>query len=149
MTLPDEAATAAFAHRLAPHVKEGDVIFLIGPLGAGKTAFARALIRALSGAGNAEIEVPSPTFTLVQTYEGLAVAIWHFDLFRIERPEEIWELGMEQAWEEGVSLIEWPERAQDLMPEDRLEIRLDMDGAGRRATLTGSDDWQGRIGDGV
>ena len=105
--LPDEAATAALASRVAALVVPGDIIALKGDLGAGKTSFARAFIRAR---GDAHEEVPSPTFTLVQIYQTDAVAIWHFDLYRLDAAEEAWELGIEEAFASGVSLIEWPER---------------------------------------
>lgn len=101
--LPDEAATAALAQLLAPLLRQGDVLALQGDLGAGKTTFARALINALEGPVE---EVPSPTFTLVQTYQRGELEIWHFDLYRLEDPEEAWELGIEEAFSEGVSLIE-------------------------------------------
>src|SRR5882672_4489738 len=100
--LPDEAATAAFAARISALAEIGDVIALRGNLGAGKTTFARAFIRAR---GCAE-EVPSPTFTLAQIYELASAAIWHFDLYRLESPEDAWELGIEEAFSDGISLIE-------------------------------------------
>src|SRR5437763_3872952 len=117
--LPDEAATAAFAGRLARLARPGDVIALKGELGAGKTSFARAFSRAR--AGQDEV-VPSPTFTLAQIYEFPDLTIWHFDLYRLRDPEEAWELGIEDAFHDGVSLIEWPERLGSLLPPRRLEI---------------------------
>ncbi|HEY1259264.1 MAG TPA: tRNA (adenosine(37)-N6)-threonylcarbamoyltransferase complex ATPase subunit type 1 TsaE, partial [Stellaceae bacterium] len=102
--LPDEMATAALAERLAGIAAAGDVIALEGELGSGKTTLARAFIAA-RGAGE---EVPSPTFTLVQTYQAETVSIWHFDLYRLQAPEEAWELGIEEALADGISLIEWP-----------------------------------------
>ncbi len=113
--LPDEAATAALAARIAALARAGDVIALKGELGAGKTSFARAFIRARGGAG----EVPSPTFTLVQVYDVGDAAIWHFDCYRLRRPEEAWELAIEDAFAEGISLIEWPERLGPLVPARR------------------------------
>src|SRR5205807_6696912 len=104
--LPDEAATARLAARISALAEIGDVIALSGDLGAGKTTFARAFIRARGETG----EVPSPTFTLVQVYELAAAAIWHFDLYRLRSPDEAWELGIEDALTEGISLIEWPDR---------------------------------------
>ena len=118
--LPDEAATAALAARLAAVARPGDVVALRGELGAGKTSFARAFIRARGGHG----EVPSPTFTLVQLYEVEGVAIWHFDGYRLRNPDEAWELGIEDAFADGISLIEWPERFGLLIPARRLEIML-------------------------
>lgn len=99
--------TAALAVRFSTLLKSGDVVLLKGDLGAGKSTFARALIQGLCGENT---EVPSPTFTLVQTYETKAFPIWHFDLYRLKDPAEIYELGIEEAMHHGVSLIEWPER---------------------------------------
>jgi tRNA threonylcarbamoyladenosine biosynthesis protein TsaE len=138
--LADEAATARLAAEVAARARAGDVIALAGPLGAGKTAFARAFIRALGGTE----EVPSPTFTLVQTYP-LTATVWHFDLFRLEAPAEAWELGIEEAFADGISLIEWPERLGALLPEDRLEVILSFAEPGRRARLVGRGSWAGRV----
>lgn len=103
----------------------GDVVALAGDLGAGKTTFARALIAAFAAeAGQTPPEVPSPTFTLVQTYEFPRATIWHFDLYRIERPEDALELGIEEAFADGIALIEWPERLGPLLPAPRIEVRL-------------------------
>lgn len=130
--LPDLAATGALARRLAPHLGPGDVIGLAGPLGAGKTTLARAVIEALAAAGGAGPvgDVPSPTFTLVQVYETGGVPVWHFDLYRLERPADALELAIEEAFAEAVSLIEWPERLGGLMPRDWLEIAISRDGDG-------------------
>src|SRR3990167_6476950 len=110
---PEETAQIAqgIAHNLHPR----DVILLKGELGAGKSTFARALIQALCGAHK---EVPSPTFTLVQTYEIPKFVLWHFDLYRLEHPEEIYELGLEEAYATGVCLIEWPERLGSFLPRN-------------------------------
>jgi tRNA threonylcarbamoyladenosine biosynthesis protein TsaE len=105
LDLPDEAATESLARRLAGVARPGDVIALWGGLGAGKTAFARAFVRA---AGDPAEEVPSPTFTLVQTYALAAGPCWHFDLYRLQAPDEVWELGIEEAFAGGIVLIEWP-----------------------------------------
>ena len=123
---PNETATERLAARLAIRMnsggRPGDVIALEGDLGAGKTTFARAFIRALAGD---DIEVPSPTFTLVQSYDTPAGPVFHFDLYRLAAPEEAWEIGIEDAFAEGISLIEWPGRLGALMPPHRLSIRLD------------------------
>jgi tRNA threonylcarbamoyladenosine biosynthesis protein TsaE len=135
LLLPDLAATHALARRLAEAARPGDILALTGALGLGKTEFARAFIRTLSGPDE---EVPSPTFTLVQLYEGRAGMIWHFDLYRLARPEDVWELGFEDALAGGILLIEWPDRLGPLLPRRRLDLTL-LPGAGaeaRRAILT-------------
>ena len=141
--LADEAATARFAATLAPLVQRGDVIALWGDLGAGKTIFARGFLRALG----VEEDVPSPTFTLVQSYPAGAVTVYHFDLYRIEAVEEIYELGIEDAFEDGVSLIEWPDRLRGLLPGDRLDITFEIVPSGRRALVTAHGSWLGRVPD--
>ena len=128
------ALAAAFAQRLGP----GDVVALRGPLGAGKSVFARAVIRAL--AGDAGLVVPSPTFTLAQTYATPAGEVWHFDLYRLENHEEVWELGWDDA-RAGIMLIEWPERAGPYLPARRWEVMLEpLDGGGRTVTIVGPGD---------
>ena len=141
--LPDEAATAAFAARISELAEVGDVIALKGDLGCGKTSFARSFIRARGGAE----EVPSPTFTLVQIYELTPAAIWHFDLYRIKSSEEAWELGIEDAFSEGISLIEWPERLGPLLPRRRLEIEFLFGGRPdeRRALIDAGESWRQRL----
>jgi tRNA threonylcarbamoyladenosine biosynthesis protein TsaE len=136
--LPDENATVALAARVAGVAARGDVIALSGPLGAGKTVFARAFIRARGGTG----EVPSPTFTLVQTYELPNGAVWHFDCYRLRRADEAWELGIEDAFRDGISLIEWPERIEALLPAGRLRVDLTpgVSSVSRRAALSGWGD---------
>lgn len=142
--LPDEAATRAFAADLAGRARRGDVIGLSGPLGSGKTTFARAFIAARIGAE----EVPSPTFTLVEVYESLTgPALWHFDLYRLEKPEDAYELGIEDAFADGISLVEWPERLGALMPKEHLGVTL-APGAReteRLAQLDASPSWTARI----
>ena len=141
--LPDEAATAAFAARISALAEVGDVIALKGDLGCGKTSFARSFIRARGGAE----EVPSPTFTLVQIYELTSAAIWHFDLYRIKSSEEAWELGIEDAFSEGISLIEWPERLGPLLPRRRLEIEFLFGDRPdeRRALIDAGESWRQRL----
>jgi tRNA threonylcarbamoyladenosine biosynthesis protein TsaE len=125
--LQDEAATAALARSLAPLLRPGDVIALRGDLGAGKTAFARALIHALGSPD----EVPSPTFTLVQTYDVPIGQVWHFDLYRIADPSELTEIGWEDALADGIVLVEWPDRAGDRLPALRLDLTLGYGAADR------------------
>jgi tRNA threonylcarbamoyladenosine biosynthesis protein TsaE len=145
--LADDAATRAFGARLSAILKAGDMVCLSGELGAGKTTLARGLIMALTGTG----EVPSPTYTLVQTYAGPEFEIWHFDLYRLKSSDEIWELGVEDAFYDGVCLIEWPSRLGALKPEGTLDIDIKFDGAeemaGRKATLTFPPYWEERLHD--
>ncbi|MFC3674721.1 tRNA (adenosine(37)-N6)-threonylcarbamoyltransferase complex ATPase subunit type 1 TsaE [Ferrovibrio xuzhouensis] len=143
--LASEAATAALAAALAPRLKAGDALLLDGPLGAGKTSFARALIRRLAGPGT---EVPSPTFNLVLTYDIDGVTLWHFDLYRIDDPRELDELGLDDALAEGISLIEWPDRLGPETPADALTLRLRPDPAGataRVAEFDGDAAWAARL----
>lgn len=124
-----EALAAEFADRLGP----GDVVALTGDLGAGKTVFARALIRALGRNSGIEIgHVPSPTFTLVQLYELAAFTVYHFDLYRLAAPDEVWETGIEDAFADGISVIEWADRIDGLLPRDVIRIHLAF-GAGETA----------------
>ena len=142
--LPDETATMRLAAAVAAAARPGDLITLDGPLGAGKTAFARGFLRAL---GVVE-EVPSPTFTLVQTYESAAGPVWHCDLYRLSRPEEADELGIEEALDEAIVLVEWPSRLGAPPPAPRLEVRLAYaGGAGgaRAARLEGHGGWAARL----
>ncbi|KQV72939.1 tRNA (adenosine(37)-N6)-threonylcarbamoyltransferase complex ATPase subunit type 1 TsaE [Rhizobium sp. Root1220] len=130
--LEDEAETLRLGEDLALALKPGDCLALSGELGAGKSALARAFLRAL--ADDAELEVPSPTFTLVQSYD-LRIPISHFDLYRLADPGELNELGFEEALQSGICLVEWPEMADGEMPADRITLRLTHEGAGRRVTI--------------
>lgn len=143
VVLPDEAATAALASAIAPLLRAGDVVALSGDLGAGKTTFARALIRVL--AGNPALEVPSPTFTLVQAYGEAAIPVSHFDLYRLADGSELDELGFDDALAAGMALVEWPERARGRLP-GALSIALAMAGSGRTAVLSGNEAWGRRLG---
>ncbi|NBC21184.1 MAG: tRNA (adenosine(37)-N6)-threonylcarbamoyltransferase complex ATPase subunit type 1 TsaE [Alphaproteobacteria bacterium] len=140
--LPGEADTRALGAALAGHLRAGDVIALHGGLGAGKTTLARGLVCALAGKA---IEVVSPTFTLVQTYEAPGLSIWHFDLYRLESPDELVELGWQEA-EDGLALVEWPERAGPFLPAWRLDLRLEPQGHSRMAYLEPrGEDWHKRL----
>ena len=132
MSLPDERATDELGATLAARLRIGDVVALQGGLGVGKTTLARAILRA--AAGDPALIVPSPTFTLVEVYDTPRGPYWHFDLYRLERPEQIYELGWEEALADGISLIEWPERLGPLLPK-HLSVTLEIDGDGRRALL--------------
>lgn len=132
--LPDEAATSALGERLAEVLQPGDTVLLEGPIGAGKSHLARALIRAKLGRME---DVPSPTFTLVQTYDAGDSEIWHADLYRLSLPDEVLELGLEDAFSTAICLIEWPDRLGPYLPEDALHLRLTAEGDGRRAHLRG------------
>lgn len=139
LELVDLAATDRLAAALARHARPGDVYALWGPLGVGKTAFARGFIHALGGSE----EVPSPTFTLVQTYEFGSLSVYHFDLYRLERFTDAYELDIEDAFSEGVSLIEWPERLGPLLPAERLDVTLSFGSTtnARHARLAAHGSW--------
>jgi tRNA threonylcarbamoyl adenosine modification protein YjeE len=141
--LPDERATALLGADLALALRAGDVLALEGDLGAGKTTLARGLIRAL--AGDPEVEVPSPTFTLVQAYEG-RIPVHHFDLYRLSSAAELDELGFDDAVAQGAVLVEWPDRADGRLPESAVHVELTHRDAGRMARITGSGPAFERIG---
>ena len=149
--LKDEAATKSLAVALARIVKPGDVIALWGDLGCGKTAFARAFINALPGPDGKSVkeDVPSPTFTIVQIYERSPADVWHLDLYRLESPEDVIELGLEDVWGEAIFLIEWPSRMASLLPEERLDLTLKFDEecltTGRMASIDAHGHWRERI----
>lgn len=127
LPLPDLAATQALGRLLLELLRPGDVVALRGDLGAGKTELARAVIQAALGP---EEEVPSPTFTLTQTYEIGTATLWHYDLYRLEAPEDALELGIEEAFACGIVLIEWPERLGNWLPAERLDLTLLTTGQG-------------------
>jgi tRNA threonylcarbamoyl adenosine modification protein YjeE len=134
--LADEAGTREAGNDIAAALKKGDALALHGDLGAGKTTLARAIIRSL--AGDAGLEVPSPTFTLVQTYSG-RLPVAHFDLYRIGDAEEMRELGLDEALAEGAALVEWPDRAGVYLPETTIHVKLLEEGSGRRMTIDGPE----------
>jgi tRNA threonylcarbamoyladenosine biosynthesis protein TsaE len=142
--LDDEAATEAFGAALAARLRPGDAVALYGTLGAGKTTLARGVLRGLGYQG----DVASPTFPIVITYEPpqLRIPVWHVDLYRIECSGELQELGIDEAKDEAVLLIEWPERLGALWPET-LKLTLAVEGGARALEIEAPVAWQGRIED--
>lgn len=133
--LPSEEDTAALGRWLASRLAAADCVLLEGPIGAGKSHLARALIRARLGYME---DIPSPTFTLVQTYQA-DVEIWHADLYRLSHPDEAAELGLDDAFSHAICLIEWPDRLGRLIPSNAIRITLSICGEGRNVTLTAPD----------
>lgn len=144
LDIPSVLETQDLGAKLADLLRRGDVVALRGTLGAGKTTLARAVIR--KRAENPTLEVPSPTFAIVQTHD-LEPPIHHVDLYRLENGEEIVELGLEEAFDGAITLIEWPERLGSHLPGKALIVTMDesADG-GRTVTLAGPEDWKGRFG---
>ncbi len=142
----DLETLARLAGELAIFVRPGDVLTLRGALGAGKTTFARQLILPLMKDGNEE-EIPSPTFSLMQSYDTARMRVFHYDFYRIGEASEVFELGLEDAITEGLVLIEWPEKAENIIPEDHLEISLEEGQTShtRRVTLKGLGSWSKRL----
>jgi len=136
-TIRDEAEMLALGAKIGQALRLGDTVTLSGGLGAGKTTFARGLVQAV----HPQETVPSPTYTLVQTYELSDYELWHCDLYRLEHPDEAYELGLMDAMGEVVCLLEWPDRLGDLLPKDALKIDIGFENEGRVVTLTG---WEGR-----
>ncbi|WP_323767887.1 tRNA (adenosine(37)-N6)-threonylcarbamoyltransferase complex ATPase subunit type 1 TsaE [Antarctobacter sp.] len=137
LTLPSPEATCAFAQRIGAALRPGDVLLLSGQIGAGKTHFARCLIQSLLEVPE---DVPSPTFTLVQTYDTTAGELWHADLYRLTGPDESVELGLTEAFETAICLVEWPDRLQELAPKDAL--RLSFAAATEEDTRHVTLDWE-------
>jgi tRNA threonylcarbamoyladenosine biosynthesis protein TsaE len=145
LTLPSPEATANLARRLGTLLSAGDVILLDGPIGAGKTHFARALIQSRLAVPE---DVPSPTFTLVQTYEAAdGTEIWHADLYRLTDPAELFELGLDAAFDNAICLIEWPDRLGPEAPPDALRLTLAQgpQETSRLLKITGSDRWAAHL----
>lgn len=145
--LADADATARLGAAVAPLLQPGESVLLYGPLGMGKSTLARGLIRALT---RPDEDVPSPTFTLVQFYPSNP-PVAHFDLYRLTRPDEAFEIGLDEALDEGCAVIEWPERlGGDLdraLGPDRLEINIEEAGGARAATVSGAGSWKAKIAD--
>lgn len=141
LELTDESATKGLGVALASILRPGEAICLTGPLGAGKSTLARALIRALT---SPQEDVPSPTFTLVQFYDGRDFPVAHFDLYRLSDPDEAYEIGLDEALEGGAALIEWPQQLEGRLPPDRLDIEITIQGDGRAARLTPHGAWKDR-----
>ncbi len=149
LALPSPEATAALGAWLAPRLAAGDTLLLEGPIGAGKTHLARALIQTrLAALGQME-DVPSPSFTLVQCYEAGGVELWHADLYRLTGPDEIAELGLEEAFERAICLVEWPDRLGPLTPPEalRLSLQPSAEGDARTVVLEGADRWAALLAD--
>ena len=143
LTSPDQ--TCRMAAALAPRLRAGDVILLSGDVGAGKTHFARCLVQAALPVPE---DVPSPTYTLVQTYPGSAAEIWHADLYRLSDPAEITELGLAEAFDSAICLVEWPDRLGDMAPAEALDLTLEAleNPEHRRLTLRWTDPrWTARL----
>jgi tRNA threonylcarbamoyladenosine biosynthesis protein TsaE len=140
LNLPDLAATERFAAAIAAAARPGDAILLAGPLGAGKTAFARAFLRAASN--DPALEVPSPSFTLVQNYDTPLGKVYHFDLWRLDGPAALPELGWDES-RDDIVLVEWPDRLGPLTPNDAL--RLEFEPAEGDARIVRVAGWSGRL----
>lgn len=139
--LPDAESATALANRMAPQLEPGDTILLSGDIGAGKSHLARGIIQSrLATLGRVE-DVPSPTFTIVQVYDLGGIEVWHADLYRLSGPDDIIETGLEEAFDTGICLVEWPDRLAELRPADALELTLTPEDDGRRLTATGPARW--------
>ena len=144
--LPSSEATSELACNIARILVPGDVVLLEGPIGAGKTHFARSLIQSLMDVPE---DVPSPTFTLVQTYDVPTGELWHADLYRLSHVDEVEELGLIAAFDDAICLIEWPEKLEDLRPENALTLRFSLDedseDARQMELVWSADKWDSRL----
>lgn len=145
ITLGSDTETTALGQMIAPRLVPGDVILLEGPIGAGKTHFVRSVVQArLSAVGRNE-DVPSPTFTLVQTYDAGDAELWHADLYRLSDPGEVLELGLDEAFETAICFVEWPDRLGEAAPPGAIRIALNQGRHDDERVLTvleGQDRWQ-------
>ncbi|NNU16092.1 tRNA (adenosine(37)-N6)-threonylcarbamoyltransferase complex ATPase subunit type 1 TsaE [Parvularcula sp. ZS-1/3] len=142
ITVPNEEAMKALGRDLAPILREGDCVKLVGDLGAGKTTLARAIIRARAGA---EIDVPSPSFSIVETYQ-FDTPVHHVDFYRLEDASEVRELGIEDMADYGIMLVEWPEIAEGFLPKACLTLRIShREGDARIIELEGDASWEARL----
>jgi tRNA threonylcarbamoyladenosine biosynthesis protein TsaE len=149
IVFPNESRTADFARGLAPLLGAGDTLLLSGPIGAGKSHFARSLIHRLLQDAGVDEDIPSPTFTLIQTYRAGDLEIWHSDLYRLTDPQEVIELGLDEAFDSALCLVEWPERLEGLAPAGALGMRFASGGTvdSRRVTFASNDPaWIVRLG---
>lgn len=133
ISLPSAESTTALGHAIAPALAPGDCLLLRGALGAGKSHLARAIIQARLGRLE---DVPSPSFTLVQTYETADCDLWHADLYRLSHPDDVIELGLDDAFASDICLVEWPDRLGRLTPKDAIDVTLEAAGDGRLATIS-------------
>lgn len=145
ITLPTEDTMTALGRRLAPMLHPGDTVLLRGPLGAGKTHLARAIIQARLAAAGLFEDVPSPTFTLVQVYSDGETEIWHADLYRLSGPQEVSELGLDEAFATAIVLIEWPNRLGSEAPDDALDAEFIVEGESRKIRFTSASPKWARI----
>ncbi len=145
LTLPTAEDTVALGRSLAPRLAAGDTVLLSGPIGAGKSLLARTIIQTRQAACGAVEDVPSPTFTLVQTYFAGPLEIWHADLYRLSGPDDVAELGLEEAFDTALCLVEWPDRLGDIAPADAIHIDIGALGQGRTVSVRATQDTLSRL----
>lgn len=146
LDLPDADATSSLGAAMAAVLAPGDTVLLTGDVGAGKTHLARSIIQARLRAAGLQVEdVPSPTFTLVQVYEDGTGEIWHTDLYRVSNPDELIELGLDEAFETAIVLVEWPDRLQGYPVDNSIDVFLEASGDGRRASIKADSSFLSRL----